>query len=162
MNCLANEELQMKEKSIASQRVLFIGRELSIPEIAEQASVCCAEIAQAAEDLGLEVVGPWVFVSHKIPNNSSDRFRIEFCLPVEGNLEGQIGEVRYQLLPALRCIHEDYRGPLSDLFSHGYAKLIEGARAAGCRLTDESREVYHDWQGPDSLDNYIELQFGIA
>lgn len=152
----------MKEKSIGSQRVLFIGRELSIPEIADQASVCCAKIIGAVEYLGLEVVGPWVFVSHKIPNNSNDRFRIEFCLPVQGNLEKQIEGVRYQLLPALHCIYEDYRGPISDLFSHGYAKLVEGARAAGCRLTDESREVYHNWQGPDSLDNHIELQFGIV
>ncbi|PKM13889.1 MAG: AraC family transcriptional regulator [Gammaproteobacteria bacterium HGW-Gammaproteobacteria-5] len=159
--CQTNRELQMEEKVIAPQRVLFIGQELSIPEVAEQAQVCCAEIIRVAQERGLQVAGPWVFVSHKLPDNTSDRFRIEFCLPVEGSLDEPAGAVECKLLTAMRCVHGDYRGPLADLFVRGYAELVEKARAAGHKLTGESREVYHSWQDADSLANHIELQFGI-
>ncbi|WPC04992.1 AraC family transcriptional regulator [Pseudomonas benzenivorans] len=152
----------MKEKIVGPQRVLCIGRELSIPEIAAQAQACCAEITRVAEARGLKVAGPWVFVSHKLPSNASERFRIAFCLPVEGTLDEPAGAVESRELAAMRCVHGDYHGPLAGIFAQGYAPLVEGALAAGHRLTGESREVYHRWQGADSPDNRIELQFGIG
>ena len=67
-----------------------------------------------------------------------------------------------EALPALSCMRTVYRGPLAELFTHGYQPLLQAIAEAGLRTSGESREVYHAWLGPDSPDNRIELQIGLA
>jgi effector-binding domain-containing protein len=44
----------------------------------------------------------------------------------------------------------------------GYQPLIEEINAVNLECSGESREVYHTWEGPDSENNVVEIQFGLA
>ncbi|AJQ97087.1 hypothetical protein [Gynuella sunshinyii] len=69
--------------------------------------------------------------------------------------------MQFEKLAGFHCASTTFQGRLAGIFADGYQPLIEQIRSAGHIFTGESREIYHEWFGPDSEDNVIEIQFGI-
>jgi effector-binding domain-containing protein len=69
---------------------------------------------------------------------------------------------RFQLrrLAAFRCAAVTLNGPGS-LIDKAYDKLDPAVDAAGLRRTDEVREVYMNWQGPDFPNDQILVGIGV-
>jgi effector-binding domain-containing protein len=152
----------MDRKIVEPITVLYAEQELSIPEVSVYAEKFGAEIMEEVEKHGLSVVGPWVFISYNLPKNGKDRYRAEFCLPV-ANGDGYVGgKFPIKSLSLFSCAFVEYKGKLRQLFTKGYQPLVQEIVAAKMRFTGESREVYHVWIGPNSPENQIEIQFGIA
>lgn len=127
---------------------------LTIPEIGAESGPALQALTDEARQRRLAVSGPPVFRALGMPRDTTTRFDMEFCLPVEASADGA--------LPALNCACLMHHGPLSTLFEAGYAPLLAAMEQAGLQPGRESREVYHQWQGPESPDNRIEIQIAIA
>ena len=140
--------------------VLSAERKITISAIAAVSTEVCSALMRDAEQHGLMVSGPWIFVFHDLPRDRDVVFRMEFCLPVSA---GNAYQGRYALraLEPILCASRHHQGPLQNLFSEGYEPLLQGVNTAGYALSGESREIYHRWQGPDAADNHIEVQFGL-
>lgn len=143
----------MEIKDVAPLSVVRQHRRLTLPEVGPAAAAAAAAVTAAAEAAGLSAAGPWIFAAHGLPRDKVTSFDLDYCLPVTGGTDR---------LPALHCAAQVYEGPLSGLFSDGYAPLLAAIAAAGLRPTGESREVYHRWEGPDSAANRVEIQIAVA
>lgn len=151
----------MQRKTVAPMTVLYAAQELTIPEVGRYAAQYGPEIMAEVEKFGLQVAGPWVFVSYQLPQNGQDRYRTEFCLPVANADAYSGGRFGVKSLGSFSCASAEYRGELGQLFTNGYQPLVREIAAAHLHLTGESREVYHAWHAPDSPQNLIEIQFGV-
>ena len=152
----------MQRKTVAPMQVLFATQELTIPEVGVYAERHGRELMEAVETYGLQSAGPWLFVSYNLPRNETDRYTMDFCLPIS-NAQAYTGErLSVKQLGSFPCASLVYDGVLRDLFTGGYRPLIEQITAANLNLTGESREVYHAWHGPESHENRIEIQFGVV
>ncbi|AWK85966.1 GyrI-like domain-containing protein [Azospirillum thermophilum] len=127
---------------------------MTIPQIGEQAALAYEALCAEAMARQLVINGPPLFVAQSMPQDAHTVFELEFCLPVVSD--------ELPALPALRCARLMYEGPLSKLFTGGYQPLLQAMAVAGLRASSESREVYHGWHGPESADNRIEIQIGVA
>lgn len=134
--------------------VLSCRRRLRLPEIGLHAPRVYADLHARARSRGFAADGPPVFVARDMPTDAQTLFDMDFCLPVKG------GDL--PLLPPLRCARAIHEGPLAGLFVRGYQPLLQAIALAGLRMSGESREVYHAWHGPESPDNRIEIQIGLA
>ncbi|MEJ2765665.1 hypothetical protein VV869_17060 [Photobacterium sp. MCCC 1A19761] len=152
----------MEIKDITLGTVLCMRKRLTIPEVGAASVACCRTIQEAAEQSGLDVAGPWHFIAHGLPQDTQTKFEIEFTLPVSGECHGVPGDgVELKESRYFRCASTQYSGSLSQLFEAGYQPLLQAMADNNCALTGESREIYHQWHGPESAKNVIEIQFGI-
>ena len=152
----------MQRKDAAPMTVLCARQELTIPEVGLYAEQYGAQMLAEVEQHGLPVVGPWVFIAYHLPKNAKQRYTTEFCLPI-GRAETYRGDrFAVKALVSFPCAYAEYRGKRRQLFTQGYQPLVRDIVAAKLSFTGESREVYHRWVGPNSPDNHIEIQFGVA
>lgn len=134
--------------------VLSRTRRLNVSQISQEAALVYGELHAEADARGFAVNGPAVFVARSMPQDAHTLFEIDFCLPVAGE--------DLHTLPPLRCARLIYEGPLDNLFVQGYQPLLQSMADKGLTPSGESREVYHAWYGPESNDNRIEVQIGVA
>lgn len=134
--------------------VLRRRQRLSLDAVGMHAAQAYAELHAEAQRRGLTIAGAPIFAARGLPQDAHTPFDLDFCLPVAGD--------DLLMLPALRCARRFYEGPLADLFTHGYGPLLQAMAEAGLRAGGQSREVYHVWHGPESPDNRIEIQIGLA
>lgn len=148
--------------TIEPMTVLYAEEVLSISEVGTYGEKYCAEIMEEVEKYGLRIVGPWVFVSYNLPKNGKDRYRVEFCLPIASGEAYAEGKFSIKSLRRFSCAFVEYKGKLRQLFTKGYQPLVREIVTAKMNFTGESREVYHVWIGPNSPENRIAIQFGVA
>ena len=152
----------MQRKNAAPMTVLYARQELTIPEVGIYAQQYGAQMMAEVEQYGLQVVGPWVFMSYNLPKNAKQRYTAEFCLPIDSGETYVDGRFAVKALGSFPCAYAEYRGKRRQLFTQGYQPLVREIVAANLPFTGESREIYHSWIGPNSSDNRIEIQFGVA
>lgn len=152
----------MDRKIVEPMTVLYAEQELTIPEVSLYGEKYGAEITEEVEKNGLRVVGPWIFISYNLPKNGKDQYRAEFCLPIANGEAYAGGKFSIKSLSRFSCAFVEYNGKLRQLFTKGYQPLVREIVAAKMNFTGESREVYHTWIGPNSPENRIEIQFGVA
>lgn len=149
----------MEIKVVPAILVLSAPRRITLAEVGGEASVVCAAIEADAIAHGMTVSGPWMFVYRNLPHDRDTPCEIEFCLPVRTELAYH-GEHVLKTLADTTCATHIYQGPLDGLFN-GYAALLQAVASQGCRLSGESREVYHCWHGPQAVDNQVEILFAL-
>jgi hypothetical protein len=152
----------MQRKTVEPMQVIYATQQLTIPEVGSYAKLYCAKIIEETEEYGLRIVGPWVFVACDLPRNGRQRYKVDFCLPIENGEAYTGNNFAVKNLEPLVCAFTEYRGKLRQLFSKGYQPLVREIVAAKMKFTGESREVYHVWVDSASPDNRIEIQFGVV
>ncbi|MGL6316463.1 hypothetical protein [Vibrio sp. WXL103] len=153
--------MELKNTDVGS--VLRIRRNVTIPEVGPQSVECCGKIYQKAEEIGLSVNGPWHFVSNGLPRDTETSFTVDFCLPVSGVSQLVDGDdIKLVTLDEFYCASRTFEGGLHQLFELGYQPLLAEINAVNGKYTGESREIYHQWVGPESDDNVVEIQFGLV
>ncbi|WP_120512562.1 GyrI-like domain-containing protein [Photobacterium salinisoli] len=152
----------MQIKHTSPGQVLFIRKRLYISDVGPASVDCSRQIQDLIDRSNLSVTGPWHFIAYHFPQDDQTEFDMDFCLPVAGECDEFLkGDIEAKYLPDLHCATCVFEGPLDDLFVKGYQPLLLEMKDEQCRLTGESREVYHNWCGPDSDKNVVEIQFGI-
>jgi hypothetical protein len=134
---------------------------LRIPDVKHAAAECAPSIDQQVGDAGLEVAGPWMFVSHNLPKEGRSYFDWAICLPVERPAQYQ-GPIELCRLAPIMVASTVHQGSLRSLFTKGYAPLLAELEMSRYVLSGESREIYHDWRGLGARYHRVEIQFGLS
>lgn len=141
--------------------VAYVSNMLCIPEIAKYSIDAQKTIESELKKQNIKVDNKWIFISYNLPKNGKTKYKIDFCLIVDEQAQAA-GAVSVKKLNKVSCVSSCYTGPLRSLFTQGYAPLLKDIVAGKIMLTNESREVYHFWNGPSAKDNQIEIQFILA
>jgi hypothetical protein len=136
-------------------------RTLTMPEVAGFSSQALPDLEADARQQRLEFTGPWIFVSHDLPQDATTTFVLHLCRPIAESA-GYDGPHQVLTLPAMDCGTHLYKGPLQGIFAEGYAPLLQSLMTDDIPLTGEIREVYHLWTDPASDENTVEIQVGIV
>ncbi|MCF6692627.1 hypothetical protein NGI08_21750 [Klebsiella michiganensis] len=138
--------------------VAYVSNVLCIPEVSKYSVAAQKIIAAELKKQDIKVDNKWVFISYNLPKNGKEKYKIEFCLIVDERAQAA-GSMSIKKLDKVSCVSGCYCGSLRSLFTKGYAPLLNNIRAGKIKLTNESREIYHIWNGPLAKDNQIEIQF---
>ncbi len=151
----------MQLVTIPEQRVLSVSRSLTLLQGGAFVVRAIDELEARADLHQIAFAGPWTFVSHNLPQDTTTEFTLMVCRPVaEASPAGdRIGVVT---LPALTAVTREYEGPLSGIYAGGYAPLLEAVLVAGIPPTGEIREVHHVRDTPESPINQVEIQIGLV
>lgn len=148
----------MQIKETPNMRVLSVRRRIAIPEVRTAAAQLAPAIEAEVSRSSMNVVGPWIFISHGLPKDGRTLFDWRICRPV-ARTPVYSGAFDLLHLEPVMVAASLYRGQLRTLYTHGYAPLIAAVETARHEFSGESREIYHDWHGEKSERNRIEIQF---
>lgn len=151
----------MQTRTVPEITLLLARRSLRLPEAGAFIAEALPGLEADAAANRIAFAGPWMFVSHNLPQDTATRFPLAIGRPVSVT-GGYAGAYEIETLPAFPCAWFAYEGPLSGIHAGGYAPLLDAIFAAGARLTGEIREVHHVRDGPESPLNQVEIQIGIA
>jgi effector-binding domain-containing protein len=118
-----------------------------------------ADLAQAANEGKVSYTGPCVFVFHGRSTELRRPFTLEIGFPVADGIR-PFGHFQLKKLAAFRCATVTFIGPGS-LIDKAYDKLDPAIDAAGLSRTDETREVYLNWAGPDFPSDQVLVGIGV-
>ena len=118
-----------------------------------------ADLAAAANEGEVAFNGPCVFVFRGRSNELRRPFIAEIGFAVADGTR-PFGRFQVRKLAAFHCAAVTLTGPGS-LIDKAYDVLDPAIDAAGLRRTDETREVYTDWEGPDSPNDQILVGIGV-
>jgi effector-binding domain-containing protein len=72
-----------------------------------------------------------------------------------------LGDFKVREVPKFKCATMLYVGPANHRIGEAWQKLYDAIRARGLTSTDEERELYLYWEGPDSANNIVQVQVGV-
>ena len=118
-----------------------------------------ADLASVANDGKVVFTGPCLFVFRGRSNELRRPFTAEIGFAVADGPR-PFGRFQVRKLAAFHCAAVTLTGP-GALIDKAYDKLDPAIDAAGLRRTDEIREVYMNWEGPDSPDDQVLVGIGV-
>jgi len=151
----------METKAVPGVLVLAAVRVLRLMEAGAFVKSAIPELEADAERFRVTFTGPWMFVSHHLPQDTETPFQLAICRPIAPD-SGYAGKFAVETLPAITCATFEYEGPLSGIHAGGYVPLLDAIFREGTRLTGEIREIHHVRDIPESPVNQVEIQIGLA
>ncbi len=141
--------------------VLSCARRLAIPQVKGAAAELCPAIDAEIERAGMTAKEPWVFIAENLPKNGKTLFEWRCCRPIAEPLDydGPFELLHLEPIMVASAIH---LGPVRTLFSQGYAPLVRAIEESRHAFSGESRELYHQYDGPKAGYQKIEIQFGLS
>ena len=122
----------------------------------DQAMTALSDAAMAGR---VSFAGPPVFVYRGATVELDKPFTLEVGFPAAPGAKAS-GRVQVGPLPAMKSLAVNYTGPLSAI-DKAYDELLPKVRGRKLRQTNESREVYLNWEGPESPNNQVMIAIGI-
>lgn len=112
----------MEIKETPDLWVLREKKRLRIPDVKQYAAVCAVKIDAEIMEAGLEIDGPWLFISRNLPKDSKTFFDWEICRPVKktDRYEGKLELVHLEPIMVATKVHQ---GSLRTLFTKGMRRL---------------------------------------
>jgi effector-binding domain-containing protein len=141
------------------QDYFFESRRTTALDVRQAIDRATAELAQAANDGKVRFTGPCIFVFLGRSTDLQKPFMLQVGFPVSPGVK-PFGNLQVKSLAAFRCASVDFSGP-GALIDKAYDKLEPAVEAAKLPRTDEVREVYINWDGPDSPDDQIRVGIGV-
>ena len=151
----------MEVKYTSDMWGLLVRRKLRISDIRQTASEISPLIEDQIKEEKLQINGPWLFISYNLPKNGKTFFDWEIFRPVQ-KPDNYYGKIELCHLLPIKVASIDYRGTLRSLFTKGYMPFVAAIEASHHNFSGESREVYHFWDTDTSMQNHIEIQFGLS
>ena len=118
-----------------------------------------ADLTQAADDGTVKFVKPCTFVFQGRSAELQKPFTLDVGFPVAIGTHAT-GRFKVRQLPPFRCAAVMFTGPGS-LIDKAYDELDPSVDSARLKRTDESREVYVNWEGPDSPNDQVLVGIGV-
>ena len=105
-------------------------------------------------------MGPYVFTYHGASSDPNKQFTLDIGVIVK---DGNAKPDGIQLIKVgpLHCATVVYSGPAAQL-PQAYGKLYGEIGRRSLQPTDICREVYLYWEGPNSVNNLIQLQADLS
>ncbi|KAI95816.1 hypothetical protein T281_03475 [Rhodomicrobium udaipurense JA643] len=151
----------MQIKETPDMWALRLTKRLCIPEVKQAGQEYGRIIENAIASADLTPSGPWLFIAQNLPKTGKTPFDWAICRPIErpNEYRGAIELVHLEPIIVASAVHQ---GSLRTLFTQGYAPLVAEIERSRHVFSGESREIYHDWNGPGAAYHRIEIQFGLS
>jgi len=113
------------------------------------------ELHKALAEGKVQVRGPIVFIYHGITLDPKAKFKLEIGMPVDQGTK-PAGDFQVRDVPEYRCASVLYTGPLMGI-GGAFEKLYSDPPP---KMTDEAREMYFYFEGPESPNNVVHVSLG--
>lgn len=149
----------MQVQTLPPATYFYVPARTTFQDIQRPIEQAMSQLGRAAADGKVTFAGPPTFVYRGATAELNRPFDLEVGFPVaEGTRP--FGPFKVKELRPFRCATVVYTGPVA-LIDKAYDQLIPATEAAGLRATDEARETYLRWDGPDSPDNQTLVAVGV-
>lgn len=116
-------------------------------------------LLQAVKEGGIDADGYIIFVYKGVQQDMTKPFKLTIGIPVPKDTK-PTGKFEVTTLPAFKNVSTLYNGSLTNLPS-AYKKHYGEVVGGGHMPTDEARELYLYWEGPQSNNNVVWIQAGV-
>lgn len=111
---------------------------------------------------GIVPTGPMQFLYSGMSEDPEAPFQLRIALPVsKAKAEGYQGPYSVERLEPFKFVETVLYGDIAQLGDKCYYPLIGEITKAGLTMTGEGREVYQNFDGPQSADNETRVQLVI-
>jgi effector-binding domain-containing protein len=155
----ASSVSDMQVRTLPAQTFLYARTRTTYSDLQRPVEQIMAELGQAAGDGRFQPAGPVTFVYLGAKQELSKAFDLEIGFPVPAGTR-PFGRFKVRTLPAFRCASVTYTGPVTTI-DKAYDRLIPAIQKAGLITTDETREIYLNWEGPDSPNDQVLVAMGL-
>jgi effector-binding domain-containing protein len=155
----ASSVSDMQVQTLPAQTFLYARTRTTYSDLQRPVEQIMAELGQAAADGRFQPAGPVTFVYLGAKQELSKAFDLEIGFPVPPGTR-PFGRFKVRTLPAFHCASVTYTGPVTTI-DKAYDRLIPAVQQAGLITTDETREIYLNWEGPDSPNDQVLVAIGL-
>jgi effector-binding domain-containing protein len=155
----ASSVSDMQVQTLPAQTFLYARTRTTYSDLQRPVEQIMAELGQAAADGRFQPAGPVTFVYLGAKQELSKAFDLEIGFPVTPGTR-PFGRFKVRTLPAFHCASVTYTGPVTTI-DKAYDRLIPAVQQAGLITTDETREIYLNWEGPDSPNDQVLVAIGL-
>jgi effector-binding domain-containing protein len=150
----------MRLQDLKDYSYAFVSTQTTLNNLQDAIAQLMPKIDAAVDSGALRVMGPYVFTYHGASQDRSKQFTLDIGVIVkDGNAKP--GGIQLIKVGPLHCATVVYSGPAAQL-PQAYGKLYDEINRRGLQPTDICREVYFYWEGPNSVNNVIQLQAGLS
>lgn len=111
---------------------------------------------------GIIPTGPMQFLYDGITEDPEAPFQLRIALPVsKAQAEGYRGPHRVDRLEPFQFVETVLHGDIAQLEKKAYIPLQTEIHKAGLAMTGQGREVYQNYDGPQSPDNETRVQLVV-
>ncbi len=150
---------EMSVQTLQSQNFFFESTRVTALDVQKSIDRITGDLAQVANEGKVKFTGPCVFVFRGRSTELRRPFTLEIGFAVPDAIR-PFGHFQLRKLPAFHCATVTFIGPGS-LIDKAYDRLDPAVDAAGLRPTDEIREVYLRWEGPEFPNDQILVGVGV-
>lgn len=148
----------MRVQTIAPITYLHDSDRTSFQDIAKRIDRTLPNLTRAVDEGKIHPKGPVIFV-YRDMTDLSKPFTLDIGMPVAENGAAPEG-FSVTRLTEFKCATILYSGPVGGI-GKAYEKLMSQITAANLEPVAGSREFYLYWEGPESVNNVVQIQIGI-
>jgi len=145
----------VKRQTLKGFTYFYKSTETNIEGIRETVEKTIPELHKALAEGNVALRGPLVFIYHGMSPDPKVMFKMEIGMLVAQGTK-PVGDFKVREVPEYHCASVLYSGALSGLGS-AFEKLYG---EAGANVTDEGREMYLYFEGPESPNNVVHVSLG--
>lgn len=150
---------QMRVLTTTEQTFFYKEVETTLPKIAETVGPIINDMEAALEKSGNKPEGNVTFVYPNMTHDMSKPFKLQVGMIVQkGAVE--FGDFKVRQLPSVKAATVLFGGSLQWL-GKAYETLFASIFSKGLQPTEEMRETYMIWEGPESPNNATQIQIVI-
>jgi DNA gyrase inhibitor GyrI len=138
----------------------FVSTQTSLNKLQDAIAKLIPKIDAAVDSGALRVMGPYIFTYHGATTDPNKQFTLDIGVMVKDENPKPDGIEQIKIGP-LHCATVIYTGAAGQL-PKAYEKLYGDIGRRGLQPTDVCREVYFYWEGPDSINNVIQVQADLS
>jgi DNA gyrase inhibitor GyrI len=138
----------------------FVSTQTSLNKLQDAIAQLLPRIDAAVDSGALRPMGPVVFTYHGASQDPNKPFTLDIGIIVKDGNAKPDGIQLTKVQPP-HCATVVYTGPAAQL-GQAYGKLYGEIGRRGLQPTDVCREVYFYWEGPDSVNNVIQVQADLS
>lgn len=150
----------LRMQNLKGYTYAFVSGQTSLAKIQDAIALLMPKVDAAVDSGALRPVGPYVFTYHGASADPNKQFTLDIGVIVKDPAAKPAG-IQIAKIAPLYCASVIFTGPPTQL-GQAYGKLYGELARRGLQPTDISREFYLYWEGPDSMNNIIQVQADLT
>ncbi len=148
----------MNTKEIEPVTVVYKEVKTNLQNIAQYVGNEPAKLMQQAMEENLEITAPQIWEYIDTDGNPEKEFTLRIGIPVKKTEDCKLQNIK--ILPTFKCAVMEHKGSW-DKLKFSYEKLINEIVSNSNKLSNYSREIYHNCDFENEENNITEIQIGI-
>ena len=150
----------METKLTQPVEVISVSTKVTLKTIMQDIGTLPEELLQDMQNQDVVADGPMIFV-YRGCSDCEQPFDLDITQPVASS-DNYKGKYEAKTLEPFKCVERTYNGSMHEMSAKGYEPFMADVEKSGLNLSDQCREIYTFYEGPDSDNNITEIQLGIA